>query len=140
MLTRALLALALICGLAGRGFGRGNQGAGPGAGRPRGHPGGAGQGRALSVPRFNSPAIAYVSVANLKKGDTVEISLANNEKPLAHQQRDACRGQGDLLLQAGKRGVPAGGWPSEWTYSAKLKITRDGKVLIEQATDPIAFE
>ena len=40
----------------------------------------------------------------------------------------------------GKRGVPAGGWPSEWKYFAKTTITRDGKALIEQTTDPIPFE
>ncbi len=34
------------------------------------------------VPRFNTPAIAYVLAANLKKGDVVEISLSNGEKPL----------------------------------------------------------
>ena len=44
------------------------------------------------VPRFNTPAIAYVSAANLKKGDTVEITLSNNDEALAHQHRDACRG------------------------------------------------
>jgi hypothetical protein len=43
------------------------------------------------------------------------------------------------LLQAGKRGVPAGGWP-EGTYSARLKVTRDGKTLIEQSSKPVAFE
>ena len=31
------------------------------------------------VPRFNTPAIAYVLAADLKKGDVVEISL-NNDK------------------------------------------------------------
>jgi hypothetical protein len=43
-------------------------------------------------------------------------------------------------LQAGKKAVPAGGWPQEWKYSAHVKITRDGKTLIEQSTDPIPFE
>ena len=47
--------------------------------------------------------------------------------------------QAKLLLQAGKRGVPAGGWP-EGSYSAKVTITRDGKTLIEQSSKPVAFE
>jgi hypothetical protein len=87
-----------------------------------------------------SPAIAYVSAVNLKKGDTVEISLSNDEEPLLTNSETLAEDRATYLLQAGKRGVPAGGWPSEWKYFAKLKITRDGKVLIEQATDPIPFE
>ncbi len=47
--------------------------------------------------------------------------------------------QAKYLLQAGKRGVPAGGWP-EGSYHAALKITRDGKTLIEQSSEPIPFE
>ena len=92
------------------------------------------------VPRFNTPAIAYVSAANLKKGDTVEITLSNNDEPLLTNTETLAEDKAIYLLQAGKRGVPAGGWPSEWTYFAKLKITREGKPLIEQATTPIAFE
>jgi hypothetical protein len=92
------------------------------------------------VPRFNSPAIAYVSAANLQKGDSVEIGLCNNDKALLTNTVTLAEDRGSYLLQAGKRGVPAGGWPSEWTYLAKLKITRAGKTLIEQATTPIPFE
>jgi hypothetical protein len=95
---------------------------------------------ALPVPRFNTPAIAYVSAANLKKGDTVEVTLSTNEKPLLANTETLAEDKATYLLQAGKRGVPAGGWPSEWSYLAKVKITRDGKVLIEQATTPIPFE
>ncbi len=92
------------------------------------------------VPRFNSPAIAYVSAANLQKGDSVEITLCNEEKPLLTNSETLTEDKASYLLQAGKRGVPAGGWPSEWKYFAKLKITRDGKPLIEQTTTPIPFE
>ena len=56
------------------------------------------------IPRFNSPAIAYVSAANLKKGDSVEITLSNSDETPAHQQRDACRGQGDLSAASGQAG------------------------------------
>jgi hypothetical protein len=139
MLTRALLALALICGSATAAS--------------------AEETKVLAlgladhevtqdeldkdtppVPRFNSPAIAYVSAVNLKKGDTVEISLSNDEEPLLTNSETLAEDRASYLLQAGKRGVPAGGWPSEWKYFAKLKITRDGKILLEQATDPIPFE
>jgi hypothetical protein len=92
------------------------------------------------VPKFNTPAIAYVLASDLKKGDTVEISLANGEGPLLANSETLADDQETYLLQAGKRAVPAGGWPSEWKYSAQVKITRDGKTLIEQSTDPIPFE
>jgi hypothetical protein len=92
------------------------------------------------VPRFNSPAIAYVSAANLKKGDSVEITLSNTDEALLTNSETLAEDRATYLLQAGKRGVPAGGWPSEWSYFAKLKITRDGKTLIEQATTPMPFE
>ncbi len=92
------------------------------------------------VPHFNTAAIAYVLAADLKKGDTVEISLANGEGPLLTNSETLTEDKETYLLQAGKRGVPAGGWPSEWKFSAVLKITRDGKTLIEQSSPPIPFE
>lgn len=92
------------------------------------------------VPKFNTPAIAYVLASDLKTGDTVELSLANGEGPLLTNSETLTEDKETYLLQAGKRAVPAGGWPSEWKYSAKVKITRDGKTLIEQSTDPIPFE
>jgi hypothetical protein len=39
----------------------------------------------------------------------------------------------------GKSGVPAGGWP-EGSYSAEVKITRDGKTLLEETSKPTVFE
>jgi hypothetical protein len=92
------------------------------------------------VPRFNTPAIAYVLAAGLKKGDVVEISLGNGEKALLTNTETLAEDRATTLLLAGKRGVPAGGWPQDWKYSAALKITRDGKPLIEQSSPPIPFE
>jgi len=91
------------------------------------------------VPRFNTPAIAYVLAADLKKGDVVEISLSTEEKPLLSNSETLAEDKQTFMLLAGKRGVPAGGWP-EWKYFAAVKITRDGKTLIEQSTPPIPFE
>ena len=96
-------------------------------------------GAALPVPRFNSPAIAYVLAADLKKGDTVEVALFNEDTSLLHNTQTLSEDQAKLLLQAGKRGVPAGGWP-EGSYSARVTVTRDGKTLIEQSSKPVAFE
>jgi len=97
------------------------------------------KGAALPVPRFNSPAIAYILAADLKKGDTVEVALFNEDNSLLHNTQTLSEDQAKLLLQAGKRGVPAGGWP-EGSYSARVTVTRDGKTLIEQSSKPVAFE
>jgi len=96
-------------------------------------------GGTLPVPRFNTGAIAYVWAADLKKGDSVEIALVIGDKSLLHNTETLAEDQANYLLQAGKRGVPAGGWP-EGHYHAELKITRDGKPLIEQSSTPVAFE
>ena len=97
------------------------------------------KGTALRAPRFNTPAIAYASVGNLKKGDVVEIMLVNGDRPLLHNTETLAEDQAKYLLQAGKRGVPAGGWP-EGSYHAALTVTRDGKTLIEQSSPPIPFD
>ena len=75
----------------------------------------------------------------LEKGDSVEIALVIGDKSLLHNTETLAEDQANYLLQAGKRGVPAGGWP-EGHYHAELKITRDGKPLIEQSSTPVAFE
>ena len=77
--------------------------------------------------------------AELKKGDVVEITLFNDDRSLLSNSETLAEDKATFLLQAGKRGVPAGGWP-EGSYHAAVKITRDGKTLIEQATDPIPFD
>jgi hypothetical protein len=97
-------------------------------------------GAKLPAPRFNTPAVAFAWVANLKKGDVVEIALANEDKALLTNSETLEEDKANVLVQAGKRGVPAGGWPQEWKYSAKLKITRDGKTLLEKSSEPMVFE
>ena len=97
------------------------------------------KGAALPAPHFNTPAIAYASFADLKKGDTVEITLVNGDTPLLRNTETLAGDEAEYLLQAGKRGVPAGGWP-EGSYHAALKVTRDGKTLIEQSSQPIPFD
>ena len=139
MLTRALFALALICGMAVAASADDAKVLALGLADHEVTQEELDKG-APPVPRFNTPAIAYVSAANLKKGDTVEVTLSTNEKPLLANTETLAEDKATYLLQAGKRGVPAGGWPSEWSYLAKVKITREGKVLIEQATTPIPFE
>jgi hypothetical protein len=97
------------------------------------------KGGALAKPHFNTPAVAYVLAVGLKKGDTLEISLDKDGKPLMYNTQALKADEANVLLQAGKTGVPAGGWP-EGTYTASVKITRDGKTLISEQTKPITFE
>jgi hypothetical protein len=97
------------------------------------------KGAELPSPHFNTGGIAYVLVANVKKGDTVEITLNNGDTPLLHNTETLAEDKASFLLQAGKRGVPAGGWP-EGTYHAAVKIIRDGKPMIEETSKPMAFE
>ncbi len=96
------------------------------------------KGDKLPAPHFNTPAVAYVLATNLKKGDVVEIALMNGKASLLHNTQELAEDQASLLLQAGKTGVPAGGWP-EGTYTASLEIKRDGKSLISQSSEP-AFD
>ena len=97
------------------------------------------KGDPLPVPHFNSPALAYAWVANVKKGDVVEITLNNGDEPLLKNTETLAEDKVNYLLLAGKRGVPAGGWP-EGSYHAALKITRDGKPLIEETSKPVVFD
>jgi hypothetical protein len=96
-------------------------------------------GAGLPAPKFNTPGVAYVSAASLKQGDTVEVTLNKDGKPLMHNMQTVDRDGANILLLAGKAGVPAGGWP-EGQYTASVKITRDGKPLIEETSKPMAFD
>jgi hypothetical protein len=139
MLTRVLFALVLMCGMATAAYADDAKVVALGVTDHEVTQEEAEKGAALPVPRFNTPAIAYVLAADLKKGDTVEVALFNEDKSLLHNTHTLSENQAKLLLQAGKRGVPAGGWP-DGTYSARLKVTRHGKTLIEQSSKPVAFE
>src|SRR4030042_356583 len=115
MLTRVLFALALMCGAAGAAQ--------------------AAESKVLAL----GLADHEVTEADLAKGDMVEITLINDDRALLSNSETLAEDKATYLLQAGKRGVPAGGWP-EGSYRAALKIMRDGKTLIEQATDPLPFD
>ncbi len=139
MLTRVLFALALICGTAAAASAEETKVLALGLADHQVTQEELEKGETLPVPRFNSPGVAYALVANLKKGDVVEVALVKGDQSLLNNTETLAEDQASLLLQAGKRGVPAGGWP-EGEYHATLKITRDGKTLIEQTSTPIPFE
>jgi hypothetical protein len=96
-------------------------------------------GKAPPVPRFNTPGVAYVLMGDVKKGDTVEVRLNLDGKPLLRNTETADADKPSLLLQAGKGGVPAGGWP-EGSYTAEVKVSRDGKPVLEKTSEPVLFE
>jgi hypothetical protein len=139
MLTRVLFALALICGTAAAASAEETKVSALGLADHQVTQEELEKGEALPAPRFNTPGIAYALVANLKKGDVVEVSLVKGDASLLRNEETLAEDRASYLLQAGKRGVPAGGWP-EGTYHAALKIMRDGKPLIEQTSAPIPFE
>jgi len=97
------------------------------------------KGDPLPPPRFNTPGVAYVWASGLKQGDSIDVTLSKDGKPLMHNTETLAEDKTDTVLMAGKTGVPAGGWP-EGSYRAEAKITRDGKTLLEQKSEPMAFE
>ena len=139
MLTRVLFALALICGLSGAALAQESKVVALGLADHEVTEAELAKGETPPPPHFNTPAVAYVLAAGLMKGDMVEITLINDDRALLSNSETLADDKATFLLQAGKRGVPAGGWP-EGSYRAALKIMRDGKTLIEQATDPIPFD
>jgi hypothetical protein len=139
MLTRALFALALICGMAATAAAEDAKILALGLADHAVTQEEIEKGEALKTPKFNTPAVAYVLAGGLKKGDTVDVELFNNDNSLMRNTETAGEDGAKVLVQAGKRGVPAGGWP-EGSYHAKVTITRDGKTLIEQSSNPIALQ
>jgi hypothetical protein len=96
-------------------------------------------GEALPPPRFNTPGVAYVWASDLKKGDTVDIILNKEGQSLMRNSKTLAEDEPNFVLMAGKSGVPAGGWP-EGSYTAEVKVTRDGKTLLEETSKPTVFE
>lgn len=139
MLTRALFALALICGMAATATAEDVKVLALGLADRAVTQQELEKGEPQSTPKFNTPAVAYALAAGLKKGDTVDVELFNNDNSLMRNTGTAGEDGAKVLVQAGKRGVPAGGWP-EGNYHAKVTITRDGKTLVEQSSKPIALE
>ena len=139
MLTRVLFAVVLMCGLTSAASAEDVKVLALGITTHEVTQAELETGAALPAPHFNTPAIAYALATNLKKGDVVEIALANGETSLLKNAETLAEDQARYLLQAGKRSVPAGGWP-EGSYQATLKITRDGKPLVGDRSKPVPFD
>jgi hypothetical protein len=139
MLTRVLLALALLCWTAGAAPAEETKVLALGLADHAVTEEELAKGDTLAPPRFNSGGVAYVLIEGLKEGDAVWVALVKDDAPLMQNEETLGQDQAKFLLQAGKRGVPAGGWPDA-SYRASVKVTRDGKPLIEQTTAPIKFD
>lgn len=139
MLTRALFVFALICGLAPAAWAQDVKVLALGLADHVVSEEELGRGEAPTVPRFNTPGIAYALVEGLKKDDVVEVALVKDGDSLMHNAETLAEDRARLFLQAGKGAVPAGGWP-EGAYHASVKVMRDGTTLIEQTSTPIPFD
>jgi hypothetical protein len=106
MLTRVLFALALIFGTAAAASAEEIKVLALGLADHEVSQAELDKGETPAVPHFNTPAVAYVLAADLKKGDMVEITLANTEKSLLTNSETLAEDQASYLLQSGKRGVP----------------------------------
>jgi hypothetical protein len=139
MLTRALFAVILVCGTAAVSFAQETTVVALGLADHKVTQEELQGGAALPTPKFNTPGVAYALIAHANKGDTVEVTLNKDGKPLMSNRRELEADEAGVLVLAGKTGVPAGGWP-DGAYSAAVKITRDGNELIAETSEPIPFE
>jgi hypothetical protein len=139
MLTRVLIAVVLVLGLAGAASAEEIKVQAVGVTDHVVTQEELEKGEALAKPKFDSPGIAHGMVVNAKKGDTIEVELLKNGHSLMHNTRTLDADEDHVLLQAGKRGVPAGGWP-KGAYSAKVKVTRDGKELFAEESEAFTFD
>ena len=87
MLTRVLIAVVLILGLAGAVSAEEIKVEALGITDHAVSQEGLEKGEALAKPKFDSPGIAHGMVANVKKGDTVVVSLVKDGSPLMHNTR-----------------------------------------------------
>ncbi|MGH6866500.1 MAG: hypothetical protein ACREDO_10105, partial [Methyloceanibacter sp.] len=46
------------------------------------------EGGELLKPKFNTPGVAYALIAHARKGDTIQVTLNKNGKPLMTNTRD----------------------------------------------------
>lgn len=139
MLTRVLFALVLTCGGTGITLAQETTLVGLGVADHKVSEDELQGGAALATPKFNTAGIAYAYVAHAMKDDVIEITLKKDGKSLMSNKQELDADEAGVLVQAGKTGVPAGGWP-EGTYTAHVKVTRGGKELIAEESEPVPFE
>ncbi|MGH6735259.1 MAG: hypothetical protein ACRECX_04170 [Methyloceanibacter sp.] len=139
MLTRALFGLVMICGTAATAVAQETKVVALGITDHKTTIEELQTGETPPKPKFNTPGVAYALVAHARKGDSIEVTLMKDGKPLMSNSRALEADEPGVLVQAGKSGVPAGGWP-DGAYGAHVKITRDGKDLAVQESQAAPFE
>ncbi len=139
MLTRVLFAAFLILGACGGAFAQDTTVVALGLSDSPVAEAELTAGKTFAAPKFNTGGVAYALIAHAKKGDKVEVHLKMDGASLMHNTRELEADEDGLLLQAGKTGVPAGGWP-KGSYTAKVTVTRGGETIAEQETDGIPFD
>jgi len=139
MLTRVLFAVFFVLSLAGPGLAQDTTVVALGLSDRPLEEGELEKGAKPATPKFNTAGVAYVLVAHPKKGDKIEVHLKLDGDSLMNNEREVGEDEAGVLVQAGKGGVPAGGWP-KGKYTAHVKITRDGDTVAEQETDGVPFD
>jgi hypothetical protein len=139
MLTRVLLALAILVGSAAGAFAAEPKVVALGLTDHATSKEEVANGEGLTEPGLKTGAVAYVLVEGVAEGDQVTVRLMNGEESLMHNVLTVEPGTERVFLQAGKTAVPAGGWP-EGSYSAKLEIVSGGDMVVEQSSDPITLD
>ncbi len=97
------------------------------------------KGETPATPKFNTPAVAYAMVGDLRQGDVVTLSFfgaAGHE--ILHSTETEPSDKAKTLLLAGRLGVPVGGWDPV-TYYAQVTVTRGGKTVLDRRTKPVKF-
>src|SRR5665648_202222 len=107
MLTRVLFAAVLILGSAGASLAQETAVVALGLTDHKVAEDELAKGETPSAPKFNTPGVAYGWIAHPKKGDTVEVTLMKDGKPLMTNMQEVEADDSDVLLQAGKTGVPS---------------------------------
>src|SRR3970040_1017009 len=98
MRTRVLFALALICGTSAASSAEETKVLALGLADHQVTQEELEKGETPPAPHFNTPAVAYVWAANLKKGDVVEITLKNGDRPLLSNAETLAEDRARYLL------------------------------------------
>jgi hypothetical protein len=95
------------------------------------------------APKADTPMVVYMWAINLQKGDRLKVALKQGDAVLAENTQTLDHDKAQMILFAGKKtpqgGWPQGGWP-QGSYTGEVTVTRDGKKVIEQKTEPITFD
>jgi hypothetical protein len=84
-----------------------------------------------------APVVAYLWAINLGKGDRIAVALKKDGEVVAENAATLDRDKAQYMLFAGKK-APTGGWPTG-TYTGEVQVTRAGKDVIAETSEPVTF-